>query len=211
MEMTDAELEKIPTVPAELPLLPLKDTVVYPLTVYPLVIGKEKSIKLINEVTVGDKILALTAQRKVDIDVSNIADIYTIGTMARVLQMVKAPDGTLRVLVQGMERISIGLLQQTDPYIRAGIKAMPDRSEKSVQLDALMRGVSELFQKMVSLMPNMPEELSAAAVNIEDPRQLAYLVATNIRMDLPQRQDILETENVFDKLTKTHAAPEPGS
>ena len=202
MEMTDAELEKVPTVPAELPLLPLKDTVVYPLTVYPLVIGKEKSIKLINEVTAGDKILALTAQRKVDADVSTINDIYTIGTMARILQMVKAPDGTLRVLVQGLERISIGRLMQTEPYIKAGIKAMPDRSEKSVQLDALMRGVSELFQKMVGLMPNMPEELSAAAVNIEDPRQLAYLVSTNIRMDLPQRQDILETENVFDKLTK---------
>ncbi len=202
MEMTDAELEKVPTVPAELPLLPLKDTVVYPLTVYPLVIGKEKSIKLINEVTAGEKILALTAQRKVDTDVSSINDIYTIGTMARILQMVKAPDSTLRVLVQGLERISIGRFMQTEPYIKANIKSMPDRSEKSVQLDALMRGVSELFQKMVSLMPNMPEELSAAAVNIEDPRQLGYLVATNIRMDLSQRQDILETENVFDKLTK---------
>lgn len=202
MEMTDAETEKIPTVPAELPLLPLKDTVVYPLTVYPLVIGKEKSIKLINEVTVGDKILGLTAQRKVEAEVVSINDIYTIGTMARVLQMVKAPDGTLRVLVQGLERISIGSFQQVEPYIKAQIKAMPDRSEKSVQLDGLMRGVSELFQKMVGLMPNMPEELSAAAMNIEDPRQLAYLVATNIRMDLPQRQDILETENVFDKLTK---------
>ena len=202
MEMTDAEIEKIPTVPAELPLLPLKDTVVYPLTVYPLVIGKEKSIKLINEVTAGDKTLGLTAQRKVDVEVATINDIYTIGTMARILQMVKAPDGTLRVLVQGLERISIGQFQQSEPYIKARIKALPDRSEKSVQLDALMRGVSELFQKMVGLMPNMPEELSAAAINIEDPRQLAYLVATNIRMDLPQRQDILETENVFDKLTK---------
>ncbi|OGW42521.1 MAG: endopeptidase La [Nitrospirae bacterium GWD2_57_9] len=200
--MTDAEIEKIPTVPAELPLLPLKDTVVYPLTVYPLVIGKEKSIKLINEVTAGDKTLGLTAQRKVDVEVATINDIYTIGTMARILQMVKAPDGTLRVLVQGLERISIGQFQQSEPYIKARIKALPDRSEKSVQLDALMRGVSELFQKMVGLMPNMPEELSAAAINIEDPRQLAYLVATNIRMDLPQRQDILETENVFDKLTK---------
>jgi ATP-dependent Lon protease len=202
MEMTDAETEKVPTVPEELPLLPLKDTVVYPLTVYPLVIGKEKSIKLINDVTVGDKILGLTAQRKVELEVGSIDDIYTIGTMARILQMVKAPDGTLRVLVQGIERISIGQFLQTDPYIKARIKALPDRSEKSVQLEALMRGVSELFQKMVGLMPNMPEELSAAAVNIEDPRQLAYLVATNIRMDLPQRQDILETENVFDKLSK---------
>ncbi|HUJ16866.1 MAG TPA: endopeptidase La [Nitrospirota bacterium] len=202
MEMTDAETEKIPVVPPELPLLPLKDTVVYPLTVYPLVIGKEKSIKLINDVTVGDKTLALTAQRKADTEVSGITDIYTIGTMARILQMVKAPDGTLRVLVQGLERISIDQFVQTNPYIKAGIKAIPDRAEKSVQMEGLMRGVAELFQKMVSLMPNMPEELSAAATNIEDPRQLVYLIATNIRMDLPQRQELLENENVFDKLTK---------
>ena len=202
MEMTDAETEKIPVVPPELPLLPLKDTVVYPLTVYPLVIGKEKSIKLINEVTVGDKSLALTAQRKSDTEVVGITDIYTIGTMARILQMVKAPDGTLRVLVQGLERISIDQFVQTNPYIKARIKAIPDRAEKSVQMEGLMRGVAELFQKMVSLMPNMPEELSAAATNIEDPRQLVYLIATNIRMDLPQRQELLENENVFDKLTK---------
>ncbi len=202
MEIIDAETEKTPTVPEELPLLPLKDTVVYPLTVYPLVIGKEKSIKLINEVTVGDKTLGLTAQRRLDIEVGSLDDIHTIGTMARILQMVKVPDGTLRVLVQGLERITISQFLQTEPYIRAKISALPDASEKSVQLEALMRGVSELFQKMVGLMPNMPEELSAAALNIEDPRQLAYLVATNIRMDLAQRQDILETESVVEKLKK---------
>jgi ATP-dependent Lon protease len=194
--------EKTPPVPAELPLLPLKDTVVYPLTVYPLVIGKEKSVRLINDVTVGDKILALTAQKKVEIEVAGITDIYTVGTMARILQMVKVPDGTLRLLVQGIERISIMELSQNEPYFKARVKALPDRTEKSVQLDALMRGVSELFQKMVSLTPSMPEELSSAALNIEDPRQLAYLIATNIRLDLAQRQEILETDVVYDKLNK---------
>src|SRR5512139_2919502 len=198
----DTPQEKTPPVPAELPLLPLKDTVVYPLTVYPLVIGKEKSIKLINEVTVGDKILALTAQRKVEIEVSELKDINVVGTMARILQMVKVPDGTLRVLVQGIERISIAEFVQTEPYIRAKVKALPDTTEKSVELEALMRGVSEVFQKMVSLTPNMPEELSAAALNIEDPRQLAYLVATNVRLDLAQRQEILEIDPVPEKMKK---------
>ncbi len=160
MEISEPEREKTTPVPDELPLLPLKDTIVYPLTVYPLVIGKEKSIKLINDVTVGDKILGLTAQKKADIEVSGMADIYAIGTMARILQMVKVPDGTLRVLVQGIERISIAELSQTEPYLKARIKAFPDKTEKSVELDALMRGVSEIFQKMVSLTPNMPEELS---------------------------------------------------
>ncbi len=202
MEIIEAETEKMPAVPAELPLLPLKDTVVYPLTVYPLVIGKEKSIKLINDVTVGDKILGLTAQRKVDAEVTGIPDIYPIGTMARILQMVKVPDGTLRVLVQGIERIHIAQFIQTDPYIKAGIKALPEKTEKTVELEALMRSVSDMFQKMVSLTPNMPEELSAAALNIEDPRQLAYLIATNIRLDLPQRQELLEADLVHDKLTK---------
>lgn len=203
--MEDAILhtdDKIPPVPAELPLLPLKDTVVFPLTVYPLVIGKEKSVRLINEVTMGDKILGLTPQRKLDAEVTGISDIYSVGTMARILQMVKVPDGTLRVLVQGIERIRITEFVQTEPFIRARISAHPDKMEKSVAIDALMRGVSEIFQKMVSLTPNMPEELSSAAVNIEDPRQLVYLIASNIRLDLPLRQDILEAELVHDKLAK---------
>ncbi|HUK99555.1 MAG TPA: endopeptidase La [Nitrospirota bacterium] len=202
MEISDSEKDKVPMVPAELPLLPLKDTIVYPLTVYPLVIGKEKSIKLINDVTVGDKILGLTAQKKSDIDVSGMKDIFAVGTMARILQMVKVPDGTLRVLVQGIERINIVELVQNDPFLRAKVSSSPEKTEKSVELEALMRGVSEIFQKMVSLAPNMPEELSAAAINIDDPKQLAYLIATNIRLDLPQRQEILEIDIVYDKLNK---------
>ncbi len=201
-EMTAPDTEKIPPVPAELPLLPLKDTIVYPLTVYPLVIGKEKSIKLINEVTVGDKILGLTAQKKPDIEVSGINDVYTVGTMARILQMIKIPDGTLRILVQGIERIRITEFLRTEPYIRARVGALPDKIEKTVEIEALMRGLSEIFQKMVSLTPNMPEELASAAINIEDPRQLAYLVSTNIRLDLAQRQEILEIDPVHDKLAK---------
>jgi ATP-dependent Lon protease len=192
----------MPTVPEQLPLLPLKDTVVYPLTVYPLVIGKEKSIKLINEVTVGDKILGLTSQKRADLEVASLDDVYSIGTMARILQMIKIPDGTLRVLVQGIERISILNLTQNEPYIRARAKALPDVIDKTVETEALMRGLSETFQKLVLLTPNMPEELSAAAINIDNPRQLAYLIATNIRLDLAQRQEILETDPVHDKLAK---------
>jgi ATP-dependent Lon protease len=193
--------EKIPPVPAELPLLPLKDTVVYPLTVYPLVIGKEKSIKLTNDVIVGDKILGLTAQKRPDLEVSGMEDIHAVGTMARILQMVKVPDGTLRVLVQGIERIVITEFTQAEPYIRAKVRPLPDKIDKTVQGEALMRSVAETFQKLVSLTPNMPEELSTAALNIEEPRQLAYLIATNIRLDLAQRQEILEKDPVNEKLT----------
>jgi len=198
----ETQSDKTPPMPAELPLLPLKDTVVYPMTVYPLVIGKDKSIRLINDVTVGDKILALTAQKKADAEVTGTGEIYTIGTMARILQMVKAPDGTLRVLVQGMERILISEFVQNEPYIKAKVSALPEVSEKSVPIEALMRGLAELFQKMISLTPNMPEELSSAALNIEDPRQLAYLVATNIRLELQQRQEILEIDPVDEKMNR---------
>ncbi len=190
-----------PSVPAELPLLPLKDTVVYPLTVYPLVIGKEKSIKLVNDVIVGDKILGLTAQKKPDLDVKGIDDVHATGTMARILQMVKVPDGTLRVLVQGIERITIQEFTRTDPYYRAKVKALPDKVEKTVQGEALMRSVTEIFQKLLTLTPNMPEELSTAVLNVDDPRQLAYLIATNIRLDLAQRQEILEKDPAINKLT----------
>jgi len=196
------EIDIAPPVPDDIPLLPLKDTVVYPLTVYPLVIGKEKSIKLINEVTAGDKILGLTSQKKADMEVAGMDDISSIGTMARILQMIKIPDGTLRVLVQGIERISIAGFLQNEPYIKARVKTLPDVIVATVETDALMRGLSETFQKLVSLTPNMPEELSAAAINIDNPRQLAYLIATNIRLDLAQRQEILDTDPVNDKLVK---------
>lgn len=196
------EADKTPSVPDELPLLPLKDTVVYPLTVYPLVIGKEKSIRLINEVIVGDKILAVTAQKRPDIEVKEMGDIYQTGTMARILQMVKVPDGTLRVLVQGIERIFITGLPHTEPFIRARVTVLPEKAEKTVEGEALMRGVADVFQKMVSLSPNMPEELSSAAASIDDPRQLAYLISTNLRLDLAQRQEILEMEDVAAKLRK---------
>ncbi len=201
-EIKEAETEKLPAVPDELPLLPLKDTIVYPLTVYPLVIGKEKSIKLVNDVTMGDKILGLTAQKKVDAEVAGTGDIHAVGTMARILQMIKVPDGTLRVLVQGIERIAITQFTRTEPYIRARVQALPDKIERSVEIEALMRSVAELFQKMVSLTPNMPEELSAAAINIDEPRQLAYLIATNIRLDLQQRQEILVLDPVAEKLSR---------
>lgn len=198
----EPDVDKTPVVPEELPLLPLKDTVVYPLTVYPLVIGKEKSIRLINEVIVGDKILGLTAQKRPDIEVNNIGDIYQIGTLARILQMVKVPDGTLRVLVQGIERISITGLTQMEPFIKARVAVLPEKAEKTVEGEALMRGVADVFQKMVSLSPNMPEELSSAAASIDDPRQLAYLISTNLRLDLAQRQEILEMDEVSSKLLK---------
>lgn len=201
-QVIDTQQEKTPPVPDSLPLLPLKDTVVFPLTVYPLVIGKEKSIRLINDVTVSDKILALTSQHRADMEVTKTGDIFLMGTMARILQMVKAPDGTLRVLVQGLERITIGDFLQIEPYIKAAVRANPDDVEKTVQIEALMRGLAELFQKLVTLTPNMPEELATAAINIEDPRQLAYLVGTNIRLDLPQRQEILEINPVSEKLNK---------
>lgn len=202
MVMIATEKEKIPPVPAELPILPLKDTIVYPMTVYPLIIGKEKSIKLINDVTVGDKIIGLTAQKSADVEAASLSDLYTMGTMARIIQLVKVPDGTLRVLVQGIERITITELVQTEPYMRARVNPSLEKTEKSVELEALVRGSTELFQKMISLIPNMPEELSAAAINIEDPHQLAYLIATNIRMDLPQRQEILELDSGYEKLNK---------
>ena len=201
-EIKEADTEKLPPVPDELPLLPLKDTIVYPLTIYPLVIGKEKSIKLVNDVTMGDKILGLTAQKKMDAEVAGTGDIHAVGTMARILQMIKVPDGTLRVLVQGIERIAITQFTRTEPYIRARVQALPDKIERSVEIEALMRSVAELFQKMVSLTPNMPEELSAAAINIDEPRQLAYLIATNIRLDLQQRQEILVLDPVAEKLSR---------
>ena len=132
--------------PDELPLLPLKDTIVYPLTVYPLVIGKEKSIKLVNDVTMGDKIPGLTAQKKMDAEVAGTGDIHAVGTMARILQMIKVPDGTLRSSSRDRAHRHHPVYP-TEPYIRARVQALPDKIERSVEIEALMRSVAELFQR----------------------------------------------------------------
>jgi len=190
-----------PSIPEILPILPLKNTVVYPIPILlPLIVGQPRSIKLVDDVMLGNRLLGLVALKDASIDEPGPDDVYGVGSAASIARFAKAPDSTIRIFVQGMERIKIVEFTQTEPYLMARVQLIPDVVEESVEIEALMRNTVELFRRMSSLMPYLPEELIMATLSVEDPRQLAYLVASYVRMDMTDAQAILEADSVGAKL-----------
>ncbi len=197
------QTDESPTIPEVLPILPLKNTVVYPIPILlPLIVGQPRSIKLVDDVVLGNRLIGLVALKDASIEEPGPDDMYHIGSVATISRFAKAPDATIRLFVQGMERIKIVEFTQTEPYLMAKVEMAPDVVEKGVELEALMRNTVELFRRMSSLMPYIPEELIMATLGVEDPRQLAYLVASYVRMDMTDAQTILEADGVTAKLQK---------
>ncbi len=193
-------------IPGELPILPLRKTVVYPLTFLPLTVERPETVKLIDDAVLGNRIVGLVAVRNEEADRATPADLYSTGTAAVIHRAVKSPTGSVGVIVQGIERIRPTEFVQTEPYLRASIEVAPDEEEKeSLEVEALSRNTIELFQRMVSLVSYLPNELMAAVLNTEAPRQLAYLVANAVRIETRDAQQILEINSVKDKLHKLNA------
>jgi ATP-dependent Lon protease len=188
------------TIPDVLPVLPLKDTVVYPFSVQPLAIGQERSIRLIDDVMRGDRLVILVAQKSADIEQAGPQDIFKLGTVARVGRMLRMPDGTLQIVVQGLERVSIGAFTQEKPYLMAHATLKPDIQEDGKETEALKRNVINYFQRLVALVQNMPEGVAAATLNLEEARQVVYVIATFVQMELELRQKLLELDSVREKL-----------
>ncbi len=196
------EVPNVTEVPEELPILPLRGVVVYPLMVVPLTVGQARSVKLVDDVAVGDRYVGLAASKDPEIDEPEPDQIYTVGTMAVIHRLIKAPDGTVRIIVQGVERIRIDEWTQEQPYLKAKVSRAEDQlpEEGDLEAEALMRNVTDLFSRLVALVPHLPDELMMAVTGTSDPRQLTYLVSTSVRMDLEDAQKILEFDNVTDKL-----------
>jgi ATP-dependent Lon protease len=192
--------------PATLPVLPLKETVVFPQSMTPLAIGQERSVKLIDDVVAGDRLVALVTARDSSIESPGWNDIYEIGTVAIIHKMIRVPDGTLRILVGGLHRIRIAKHISDDPYLVAELEAVPDEHVETPEVEALTRNVQGLFSKIISLAPYLPEELSLAATNVDDPSALAHLVASTLRtIPTVERQKILETVDVEQRLRQISA------
>ncbi|MBC7235500.1 MAG: endopeptidase La [Chloroflexi bacterium] len=187
-------------VPAELPILPLRNTVVYPNTVLPLVVQRPRSVRLVDDAVIADRRVALVGMPNPNIEDPRPGDVYTIGTMALIHRLVRAPDDTLHIIVQGLERVEITEFTQTDPYLRGKVEARPETVEESVEVEALVRHIGALFEKLVGLAPYIPDAVVTNVLNTDDPLQLAYMVATSTRMDVPTRQRILELDSVAEKL-----------
>jgi ATP-dependent Lon protease len=188
------------SIPDVLPVLPLRDTVIYPFAVQPLPVGQERSIRLIDDIMRGDRLVVLVAQKSADIEQAKPADIFKIGTVARVARMIRMPDGTIQVIVQGLERVTIGEFTQEKPYLAAHVTLKPDTQEEDKETEAIKRNVVSYFQRLVALVQNVPEGVAAATLNLEEARQVVYVIATFMQMELELRQTLLELDSVRAKL-----------
>jgi ATP-dependent Lon protease len=186
--------------PDSLPVLPLKETVVFPESMTPLAIGQERSIRLIDDVVGGDRLLALVTVRDENAETPGFGDLYEIGTAAVVHKMIRVPDGTLRILVQGIRRVRLARESSKDPYLVGEFVELPDETEETPELEALTRNVQSLFARIIGLVPYLPEELQLAAANVDDPSALCHLVASTLHLKTAEKQLLLEEASVEQRL-----------
>ena len=189
----------------DLPVLPLRGVVVYPMMWLPLPIGQERSIRLVEKTLPNNRIIALVTSRDEELEEPNPDQIHHIGTAAQVHRVLKTPDGTMRLLVQGLERIRVLEYTQQEPFLRGRIEILPETLEDGIEMEALMRAVQQLFRRLVDLEPQMPDELSVMSLNVDDGRQLAYLVASSMRLKVHEAQALLEMDSVREKLLRLTA------
>lgn len=194
------------TIPEELSLLPIKDTVLFPMVVMPLIVQRESSMKLVDDVVVGDtRIIALATLKNPNVENPQMSDIYNVGVAAAILSMIRLPEHQ-RLIVQGLKRIRVTEVVQTEPYLRVKVEEIPDTvdwtEDESMEIEALRRNVAAAFQKLVNLSPNLPDELQAVASNVTRPGLLADTIALHLPVPNQEKQELLETLATRDRLKK---------
>ena len=186
--------------PDALPVLPLRDTVTFPETLTPLAVGQERSIKLVNDVLGANRMLVMVAARDPEDEEPGPDGLYEVGVVGVVARMIKIPDGSLRILVQGTQRVRLGPFVAEQPYMVARITELPEVSEPSAELEALTRNVQRTFTEIVEQIPYLPEELQMAVANIDDPAALGHLIASALRIATEEKQKLLEEVDVAKRL-----------
>ena len=190
------------SLPDVLAILGLADIVIFPGMVAPLLVETAQSIKLIDDVVGGDRLLGVALQRNPEAENPKPEEMHEVGCAARVLKMLKFPDNTVRVLVEGLWRIRIKEYTRVEPYLSAKFDLLRDVAEGSVELTAMMRNAQSQFQEIIKLSPALSEQIKIAALNTENPGHFADLVAVNLNLDLAERQKLLETNSVRDRLMR---------
>ncbi len=193
------EEQKFPDV---LPILPLRGLVVYPNTAVPLTVGQARSIRLVDDVVGGDRLVGLVAALNPEQETPGPNELHQVGTIATVHRLLRAPDGTVRLLVQGMERFRLGEFVAEEPYLKAHVHLIPENTETNLETSALARNARDQFQQITQMIPSFPDELVGSITSLEDPLQTAYTIANFQRIDLKDAQEILELDSVYEKLKK---------
>ena len=186
--------------PDALPVLPLRETVTFPETLTPLAVGQERSIKLVDDVLGANRMLVMVAARDPENEEPGPTDLYEVGVAGVVARMLKVPDGTLRILVQGTQRVRLGPYVAEEPYLVARIAELPDAVEDGPELEALTRNVQRTFSEIIEQIPYLPEELQMAVANLDDPAALAHLIAGALRISTEEKQELLEEVAVVARL-----------
>ncbi|MDX6660656.1 MAG: ATP-dependent Lon protease, partial [Solirubrobacteraceae bacterium] len=212
--MTELDVEHLPgadgaidlglqrDLPGALPVLPLRETVAFPDTLTPLAVGQERSIKLVNDVLAGNRMLAMVASKDAELETPGPDQLYEVGVAGVIARMMRVPDGSLRVLVQGAQRVRIARWAAESPYLIAAVEEDPDVLVESIELTALMRNVQQTFTAIVEEVPYLPEELQLAVANIDDPSALANLISGALRLKIEEKQELLEEVDVGKRLRR---------
>ena len=207
MSNEDEEIINKEETPESLPILPLRNTVLFPGVIIPITIGRDRSIKLIKETYKGNKIIGVLSQKDATIELPEILDLNTVGTVAHILKMLRMPDGNITAIIQGRKRFELGEMVQTEPYYKANvtelIEAKPKKSNK--EFNALVDSVKDLALDIIELSPNIPTEATIAIKNIESPSFVLNFVSSNMNISLKEKQSLLENTDLNDRANKALA------
>src|SRR3954454_24416426 len=211
--MSDTDQERPPSetpdaerplqIPPELPVLPLRDTVLFPNSFMPLAVAREASVRLVEEANTAGRLIGVFTQREAALEEPTQEDLHPVGTVTHIHKMFKLPDGSLRLIVQGLARVTLDRIVQARPYLRAAVTIADDllRDEDHLEIDALQRNIKSNFQKVVSLSPLLSDDLQTLALNITDPGRLADFIASSLTtISTPVKQEVLETRDVRARL-----------
>src|SRR6478609_6705488 len=196
----DSEQDRNLVVPDVLPVLPLRNTVLFPGVVLPITVGRDKSIKAVNDAYKADKLIGVVAQKDSNVEDPGIPDIENIGTVARIVKLIKMPDGGTTVIIQGRNRFKIKSILSDDPYFKATIEIIKEEeSPKDEDFAAYVSNIKETASEIIQLSPNIPAEASIILRNIENPSFLIHFVSSNLNAELKEKQQLLETNNIRER------------
>src|SRR6185295_2766207 len=191
--------DRLLSIPSELPVLPLRDTVLFPNSFMPLAVARESSVRLIDDAIANGKMIAVFTQRDPAVEEPKREDLFRVGTATHIHKMFKLPDGSLRLIVQGLARLTLDEVVQTEPYLRAKVSAATDdlKDADRLEIDALARNIKTNFQQVVSLSPLLSDDLQTLAMNITEPGRLADFIASSLStISTAVKQEVLETLDI---------------
>ena len=189
----------------EIPLLAIRNTVIFPVLAFPINVGREKSLKAVDRAMEGDRLMGIVAQTDAKIEDPETGELHMVGTAVKILKSVKMPGNKLNVIIQGLSRIKILEFIHTEPYLKARVQMIEEQELKGVEVNALLMNLREQAQKIIELSPHIPSEASFLVKSIDNPAILSDIVASNLSVSVEEKQELLETLDVKDRMDKVIA------